>query len=212
MNIFILADEQQKKEILTIHAAEQTSVTFAKEIAGTTDLEKYDAFFILSDHKDINFEMFGGKPVYVNQVIETLPELHSPDNVSRINAWPGFLERPLWEIVSNQQEKHEAVFSSLNRKIIFVKDEPGFVSARVISMIVNEAFFAFGENISSIEEIDMAMKLGTNYPDGPFEWAEKIGVENIYGLLEKLAAKEERYLPAPALKKLYLDISEKVDQ
>ena len=212
MNIFILADEQQKKEILKIPAAERTSVTFAKEIAGANNLSNYHAFFILSDHKDINFEKFDGKPVYVNQVIETLAELHLPDNVSRINGWPGFLERQLWEVVSNQPEGHEEVFNSINREIIFVKDTPGLVSARVISMIVNEAFFAFGENISSIEEIDEAMKLGTNYPDGPFEWAEKIGVENIYGLLEKLAEKEERYLPAPALKKLYSDLSEKVDR
>ena len=212
MNIFILADEQQKKEILTIPLSQRTSVTFAQEIAGTNDLDNYDAFFILSDHKDIIFERFDAKPVYVNQVIETLAELHLPDNVSRINGWPGFLERQLWEVVSNQKESHEKIFNSLNRKIIFVKDEPGLVSARVISMIVNEAFFAFGEKISSIEEIDEAMKLATNYPSGPFEWAEKIGVENIYGLLEKLAKKEERYLPAPALKKLYLDISETVDQ
>jgi len=212
MNIFILADEQQKKEILTTPAVEQTSATFAPEITETNDLGNYDAFFILSDHNDIGFERFGGKPVYVNQVIDTLSESGFPNNVSRINAWPGFLERQLWEVVSNQEEKHEEVFNLLNRKIIFVKDEPGLVSARVISMIVNEAFFAFGEKISSIEEIDMAMKLGTNYPNGPFEWAEKMGVENIYSLLKKLAEKEERYLPAPALQKLYSDISETVNQ
>jgi 3-hydroxybutyryl-CoA dehydrogenase len=94
--------------------------------------------------------------------------------------------------------------------VVFVKDQPGFVAARVISMIVNEAFFAFGENISTIEEIDKAMKLGTSYPKGPFEWAEKIGVDKIYLLLRKLAEKEERYLPAPALEKLYLEISERV--
>ncbi len=52
-------------------------------------------------------------------------------------------------------------------------------------MIVNEAFFAFGEKISTIEEIDMAMKLGTNYPNGPFEWAEKIGIENIFNFCLK---------------------------
>jgi 3-hydroxybutyryl-CoA dehydrogenase len=212
MNIFILADEQQKKEILTIPLSQRTSVTFAQEITGTNDLENYDTFFILSDHKDITFERFGRKPVYVNQVIDTLSESGFPNNVSRINAWPGFLERQLWEVASHQQEGHAEVYNLLNRKIIFVKDEPGFVSARVISMIVNEAFFAFGEKISSIEEIDEAMKLGTNYPSGPFEWAEKIGVENIYGLLEKLADKEERYLPAPALKKLYSDLSETFDQ
>jgi 3-hydroxybutyryl-CoA dehydrogenase len=212
MNIFIIANEPQRKEILKIPAAEPTSVMVAPGITQRTDLENYGAFFILSGHKDISFERFGGKPVYVNQVIETLPEMNLPGNVSRINGWPGFLERQLWEVVSNQQEGHEEVFNLLNRKIIFVKDEPGLVSARVISMIVNEAFFAFGENISSIEEIDMAMKLGTNYPNGPFEWAEKIGIENIYLLLEKLAGKEARYLTAPALKKLYLDISETIEQ
>ncbi len=74
-------------------------------------------------------------------------------------------------------------------------------------MIINEAFFAFGEKISTIEEIDMAMKLGTNYPNGPFEWAEKVGIENVYLLLEKLSGKEGRYIPAPALKKLYLEIT-----
>jgi 3-hydroxybutyryl-CoA dehydrogenase len=47
------------------------------------------------------------------------------------------------------------------------------------------------------------MKSGTNYPYGPFEWSEKIGVANILNLLEKLAKKEERYSPAPALKNFF---------
>jgi 3-hydroxybutyryl-CoA dehydrogenase len=212
MNIFILANEEQKKEILSISAAEQASVTFASKITNLDNLKDFDAFFLLTSNKEINFGRFNGRPVYVNQVIDTLSQSGFPENVSRINGWPGFLERPLWEVVSNDREKHEKIFALLNRKIIFLKDEPGFVSARVISMIVNEAFFAFGEKISTIEEIDMAMKLGTNYPKGPFEWAEKIGIENIYCLLEKLAEKEDRYLPAPGLKKLYLDIVERVDR
>lgn len=212
MNIFILGKEEQKKEIVSIPAPEHVSVTFVSEITDLDDSKDFDAFFLLSGNKEINFERFNGKPVYVNQVIDTLSESGFPENVSRLNGWPGFLERPLWEVATNNQENHEPIFASLNRKVIIVKDEPGFVSARVISMIVNEAFFAFGEKISTIEEIDMAMKLGTNYPNGPFEWAEKIGIENIYCLLEKLTEKEDRYLPAPALKKLYLDIIERVDQ
>ncbi len=70
--------------------------------------------------------------------------------------------------------------NNLAGDVVFVKDEPGLVSARVISMIVNEAFFALAEGVSTMEEIDVAMKLGTNYPYGPFEWLEKIGVANIY--------------------------------
>ena len=212
MNIFILADKHQKKEILSVAPVKETSLTFASEIEEMVDAKGYHAFFILSGISNIDFEMFEEKPVYVNNVIDTLSESGLPDNVSRINAWSGFLERPIWEVASNDPQKHEDIFDALNRKVIFVNDEPGFVSARVISMIVNEAFFAFGENISTIEEIDNAMKLGTNYPYGPFEWVEKLGVENICLLLNKLAKKEKRYLPAPALQKLYSDISETFDR
>lgn len=212
MKIFILSNEHQEKEILSKPVLEDVSLTFASTITALNDAKSFDGFFILTNADSIDFERFDGKPVYVNQVIETLPGLAFPKNVSRINGWPGFLERPLWEVVSNNQEDHERIFNLLNRKVIVVKDEPGLVSARVISMIVNEAFFAFGEKISTIEEIDEAMKLGTNYPNGPFEWAEKIGVENIYNLLERLAEKEERYMPAPALKNLYLEISERLEQ
>ena len=57
-----------------------------------------------------------------------------------------------------------------------------------------------------MEDIDQGMKLGTNYPHGPFEWCEKIGIRNVYELLEALYedTKEERYKICPALKKAYL--------
>ena len=72
-------------------------------------------------------------------------------------------------------------------------DEVGFVSARTIAMVINEAFFAIEDNVSSEQEIDIAMKLGTNYPFGPFEWASKIGLKNIYDLLSMLSKTDERY-------------------
>jgi 3-hydroxybutyryl-CoA dehydrogenase len=58
-------------------------------------------------------------------------------------------------------------------------------------MIVNEAFIALKEGVSTKEEIDIAMKLGTNYPYGPFEWAEKIGTERIKNLLSKLSVEKK---------------------
>ena len=87
------------------------------------------------------------------------------------------------------------------KKIIATPDEPGFISARIISMIINEAFYAKGENISTENEIDIAMKLGTNYPFGPFEWANEIGIKNIYDLLVSLSKNDVRYNPSPLLEK-----------
>lgn len=204
MRIFIEANEEQKTEIQSVIHPQKIEMIFSQSPASIIESE-YDAFFFLTDFwKSINFKNFSKKPVIIHSVIDTLSQLKIPENFSRINAWPGFLQRSLWEVASNNEQKIQRVFEWLGQKIIFVKDEPGLVAARVISMIVNEAFYAVGERVSTQKEIDLAMKLGTNYPHGPFEWAQKIGVKNIYDLLDRLSEKEKRYLPAPALKELYL--------
>ncbi len=138
-------------------------------------------------------------PVFINSMTETLSELKASPNMIRVNAWPGFLDNEILEVAGNMNAVAAKVLKSLGKKFISVPDEPGFVSARVIAMIINEAFFAKGEDVSSEEDIDIAMKLGTNYPYGPFEWCRKIGMENVYGLLKKLSASNEKYSPAPAM-------------
>ncbi len=151
----------------------------------------------------INGEMPGkipeGKTVLINSVTQTLAELGRPDWI-RFNGWPGFSSLPCWEVAGTISENATKVFRSLDKKIIAVKDEPGLISARILSMIINEAFFALEEKISTEKEIDIAMKLGTNYPKGPFEWGEEIGYEKVYELLQKMAETDERYIPSRALK------------
>ncbi|MBK7308373.1 MAG: hypothetical protein IPI88_16100 [Chitinophagaceae bacterium] len=110
----------------------------------------------------------------------------APENIYRINGWATFLNRSVWEIAGTVNEEVDAVFKSLHIKINFVKDEPGFIAARVIAMIINEAYFALEDNVSSKTEIDTAMKLGTNYPFGPFEWVGLIGNKNVLALLQQL--------------------------
>jgi 3-hydroxybutyryl-CoA dehydrogenase len=66
-------------------------------------------------------------------------------------------------------------------------------------MIINEAYLALAEGVSTKEEINTAMKLGTAYPFGPFDWAEKIGLKNIALLLQKLSSTQPRYTPAAGL-------------
>lgn len=75
------------------------------------------------------------------------------------------------------------------------------VALRVISCIVNEAFLALSEGVATAEDIDEAMKLGANYPKGPFEWAEEIGAQNILRTLDSLrVAHGEAYIAAPSLR------------
>jgi 3-hydroxybutyryl-CoA dehydrogenase len=75
------------------------------------------------------------------------------------------------------------------------------VALRVISCIVNEAFLALSEGVATAEDIDEAMKLGANYPKGPFEWAEEIGAPSILQTLDSLRASHgEAYIAAPSLR------------
>jgi len=159
-----------------------------------------DCYFILQDIGDINFTLFN-KPIFINAVSETLQSLHTSINIVRINGWPTFLKRNSWEIAGTISSEVKNVLCQLGKQAIAVKDVPGFVAARTVAMLINEAFFAYHEGVSSKKEIDIAMQLGTNYPLGPFDWGEKIGLQNIANLLLTLSKQDISYQPATALLK-----------
>ena len=138
--------------------------------------------------------------VIINSVTHTLSEIN-PAFV-RINGWPSFLSSGLVEatcLEENNKLKADAVFALLHKKPEWLPDTPGFVRARVVSMIINEAYLALSEGVSTKAEINTAMKLGTAYPFGPFEWGEKIGLKNIVTLLQKLSLQQARFTPAALL-------------
>lgn len=139
-------------------------------------------------------------PVMINAVIPTLKDIGQP--FIRINAWPGMLERNIHELAMTgpAPERIEALYRQLDLSYRIVPDIAGMISGRILAMIVNEAYYTLQEDVSTKEEIDTAMKLGTNYPFGPFEWSERVGLENIYDLLNKLSKADKRYIPAGAMK------------
>ena len=157
-----------------------------------------DAVFIIGEAAFIGYSTLS-KPVFINAVCHTLKELNAPENVVRMNGWNGFLSKPNWEIAGTINKDTIAIITALNKQYTKVPDEPGFIAARVLAMIINEAWFVLEEKISTEAEIDIAMKLGTNYPYGPFEWGKLIGEKNIVELLQKLSVHNKRYLPAPLL-------------
>jgi 3-hydroxybutyryl-CoA dehydrogenase len=85
----------------------------------------------------------------------------------------------------------------------FVQDAPGMVLGRIVCCLVNEAAFAIGEGVGSPEDVDAGMQLGLNYPRGPVEWGEEIGLERVLRTIDALweDRREERYRAAPALRR-----------
>ena len=201
MQVIVLADDVGKEEFMTKQLQADNPVYFAENFQAMMKAPGADVFFILKEGIVIREpEAFNGKPVILHSTIHTLKEHKLPANFSRVNGWPTFVKREMWEVATNNEDLVKNTFEKLNLQWIMVADEPGLVSARIISMIINEAYYALGENVSSKDEIDLAMKLGTNYPYGPFEWSKKIGLQNVYRLLEKLSVTDSRYTIAAAMK------------
>ncbi len=98
----------------------------------------------------------------------------------------------------------ERFFHTLGKHVAWVDDAPGLVLGRIVCQVINEAAFALGEGIGSAEDIDLGMELGVSHPRGPFAWADLIGLEHVLAVLSALCDeyREERYRPAPALRRL----------
>jgi 3-hydroxybutyryl-CoA dehydrogenase len=82
-------------------------------------------------------------------------------------------------------------------------DVPGLVLGRIVCQIVNEAHYAVGQGVATAEDVDVAMRLGFNWPRGPFEWAEAIGPARVVRVLDGLRSElgSERYRVAPLLRR-----------
>ena len=83
-----------------------------------------------------------------------------------------------------------------------VNDVPGLVVARTIAMLINEAADAVHQGVCDVAAADAAMRLGVNYPAGPFEWLERWDCGAVIELLDRLDAhyRGERYRVSPWLR------------
>ncbi len=203
MRLAILCnDKAQKKELIADGIFTEHDIYWVQSVK---HFEKHiDVFFDLEFVNDITrvneLKQFLPQLVFVNSVENSLNEINAP--FIRINAWPTFMQSNILEAsCADPKLKIEAekVFQYLKKEVEWIADVPGFVTPRIICMIINEAYFTLQAGVSSKHEIDIAMKLGTNYPYGPFEWAEKIGLKKILALLEKLSVHQQRYKPCDLL-------------
>ena len=209
MTVLLLANEEQKDELLCCPTDNKIRLNWITEPEDLLTIEPIDACIDLlfeSTKERIGWLHGLRSPlILINSVIEPLQQIQQP--FIRINGWNTFLKRTVMEAASVDallREQAEGLIAALGRRTEWVADIPGFITPRVLASIINEAFFALQENVSTRNDIDIAMKLGTNYPFGPFEWGEKIGLTNIYSLLDTLGKKQSRYLPAPLLKQTAL--------
>ncbi len=132
------------------------------------------------------------------------------DRLMGFCALPGLFDHVLFEVATSVYTSNDTISRikeflwSLDREISVVQDRVGMVLPRIACMLVNEAAFAVMENVAQPEEIDLAMELGTNYPQGPLKMGQRIGFDQVLAVLDALCRDlgGDRYRAAPLLRQL----------
>jgi 3-hydroxybutyryl-CoA dehydrogenase len=91
-----------------------------------------------------------------------------------------------------------ALVAGSGRTATVIHDSPGFIAQRIRAMIANLGAEMAQVGIAQPTEIDIAMRLGLNYPSGPLELAEELGLATVVAILQSLQAitGEDRYRPS----------------
>jgi 3-hydroxybutyryl-CoA dehydrogenase len=103
-------------------------------------------------------------------------------------------------------QKTRALAEKMGKTTVVSKDMPGFIVNRILIPMLNEACFALMEGLGTAEDIDTAMKLGTNQPMGPLQLADFIGLDTVLYIAEVLhkGLGDDKYRPSPLLRQ-YVD-------
>ena len=91
---------------------------------------------------------------------------------------------------------------ALNKVPVEVRDVPGFISNRVLQVMINEAIYSLYEGVASVEDIDAVLKLGMNHPMGPLQLADFIGLDTVLAIMETMyeGYADCKYRPCPLLR------------
>lgn len=96
------------------------------------------------------------------------------------------------------------VETAINKKAIQVYESPGYVTSRLILVLINEALLTLSEGVASAEDIDSAMRIGYDFRYGPLEMADRFGLDSVYEAMQLLFREfgDVKYRPSFLLRQM----------
>ncbi|MBW8686294.1 3-hydroxyacyl-CoA dehydrogenase family protein [Chitinophaga rhizophila] len=208
MNILIIGEEPHYAAFLEKGGLSGHRVQHVTSLDRIGTLTEYELVIDLNFDEHTERAGFYAKnpvvPVLANIVETSLSELmgnyafEQGFSIVGCNWLPGFTVMPVTEVSLMEEEQKSVlarIMNELGWEYAIVEDRVGLVTPRVVCMIINEAYMAAEEGTASRDDINTAMRLGTNYPMGPFEWCGKIGIRRVCRVLDAVykATGNERY-------------------
>lgn len=200
MTVGIIGTVEQLALIASSITPHVHSVTMATIIENDTPYYDLLIDFSTESNSDrIAFLHTKTKLLLINNV--TTLVAHEYDNVLRFTGWHTLCNSKNLEISipNNNNGSYMLILQKLGIPYTIVPYTIGHITPKVVSMIINEAYYTLGDGVSNAHDIDVAMQLGTGYPYGPIAWGNLIGLPLIHQLLQALSVTDARYTPAPAL-------------
>jgi 3-hydroxybutyryl-CoA dehydrogenase len=102
------------------------------------------------------------------------------------------------------QQTKSFVEDVIQKKGILVNESPGFVTTRLICILINEAMHVLNEGVASAEDVDSAMRIGYDFHYGPLEMADRFGLDSVLAAMDRMFREfgELKYRPSFLLKKM----------
>jgi 3-hydroxybutyryl-CoA dehydrogenase len=154
---------------------------------------------------------------YATDVDEAAKRMRHPERLVGYGILGALENQQAVEIVDTETVSDDAlalaqeVFEALGKGVCLVENAPGLYLGRVVGSIVNEAVIAVHEDVASADDVDTAMRLGVNYPQGPIAWGREIGGRRLTHILRRIAdAEGDAFAPHRAL--WVLDVEEEAEE
>jgi len=190
-----------------------TAINTVLVIGNSDQAKKVEALFTKGGFQTSKIDSGKGNADLVIEHVKGIPGEKSKASIAGAYVSVNFIFNPtedkclvqLIKELDTKAENIQAIKAAVEKAgavAVVCEDVAGFIVDRVIASVVNEAAYMLETNLASMDDINKIPKVCLNWPMGPFEFADYIGIDNIVNILDAASKYGQQYLPCRTLRQM----------